>query len=109
MLSLLSLIDLGFLSANSSQPQVLLQLRRIIDPDLYRDIVSLGFVRDLTIDYDRSSVAFTLELTTPACPVKDMFLEEAERLLKDLGWIDHVDINLTSRKSGVSVINWDLL
>ena len=45
------------------------ELAEYMDPDLRRDIVSLGFVKNLTID--GGTVAFDIELTTPACPVKD--------------------------------------
>lgn len=81
--------------------QVLDQLRRIIDPDLHRDIVSLGFVKDLKINYDDQSIAFTLELTTPACPVKDKFVEDATQYLHELGWVQEVSVNLTSRDPSV--------
>lgn len=50
---------------------VLGELRRIIDPDIGMDIVSCGFIKDLSILESEGKVAFTLELTTPACPVKD--------------------------------------
>lgn len=52
-------------------------LRRIIDPDFGEDIVACGFVKDMVIDVAAGAVAFTLELTTPACPVKDQFKREA--------------------------------
>ena len=48
-------------------------LSRIIDPDFGMDIVACGFVKDLTIDGGSGRVAFRLELTTPACPIKDEF------------------------------------
>jgi ATP-binding protein involved in chromosome partitioning len=48
------------------QSTVLEALKVVQDPDLHRDIVSLGFIKELTIDGGR--VAFTIELTTPACP-----------------------------------------
>ena len=51
--------------------EVLGQLSRILDPDLGADIVSCGFIKDLTIDLEGGIVAFKMELTTPACPVKD--------------------------------------
>ncbi len=50
------------------QDNVLDQLKTIIDPDLGRDIVSLGFVKDLLIT-DAGAVSFAFELTTPGCPV----------------------------------------
>ena len=48
-------------------------LSRIIDPDFGMDIVACGFVKDLSIDGGSGRVAFRLELTTPACPIKDEF------------------------------------
>ena len=57
------------------QGSVLEALKVVRDPDLHRDIVSLGFIKDLTIDGGR--VAFTIELTTPACPVKDQMRDQA--------------------------------
>ena len=60
-----------------TQEQVLDVLRTIQDPDLHKDIVTLGFVKDVKIDGD--DVDFTIELTTPACPVKDQMKAEAEQ------------------------------
>ena len=57
------------------QGAVLDALKVVRDPDLNRDIVSLGFIKELVIrDGD---VAFTIELTTPTCPVKDQMRDQA--------------------------------
>jgi len=53
---------------------VLAVLSGIRDPELGRDIVSLGFVKGITIDGD--SVAIDLTLTTPACPLRENFIKE---------------------------------
>ncbi len=66
-----------------TEAQVLDALRKVIDPDFKKDIVTLGFVQDLAIEGDR--VAFTLKLTTPACPLKDQLTREAEEALKAIG------------------------
>jgi len=59
---------------------VLDALRPIIDPDFNKSIVDLGFVKNLRIE--GPSVSFAIELTTPACPVKDQFEKAAhERVL----------------------------
>ena len=58
-----------------TETAVLGALKVVQDPDLHRDIVSLGFIKDLRIDGGR--VAFTIELTTPACPVKDQMRDQA--------------------------------
>ncbi len=60
---------------------VLDALRSVKDPDLHRDIVSLNFVKNLRVEDGKAS--FTLELTTPACPVKkDMEQWAREAVLK---------------------------
>ncbi|MCS7074971.1 MAG: Mrp/NBP35 family ATP-binding protein, partial [Bacteroidia bacterium] len=53
-----------------TEEQVWNALRQVDDPDLKRDIVSLGMVKDLKIEGKR--VSFTVVLTTPACPMKEM-------------------------------------
>ncbi|EHA8591286.1 putative Fe-S cluster assembly factor HCF101, chloroplastic [Cocos nucifera] len=59
-------------STDMAKKDVLKALSQIIDPDFGTDIVSCGFVKDLTIDETLKEVSFRLELTTPACPIKDM-------------------------------------
>jgi ATP-binding protein involved in chromosome partitioning len=59
-----------------TKEQVLSALRDVQDPDLHKDIVTLGFVKDVRIE--GGEVDFTVELTTPACPVKDQLKAEAE-------------------------------
>ncbi|RMG91545.1 MAG: iron-sulfur cluster carrier protein ApbC [Zetaproteobacteria bacterium] len=73
-------------------------LRTIIDPDLGRDIVSLGFVKNVEIHEGR--VRVTIELTTPACPVKDRFRQQASEAISSLDGVEHVDIVMTSRVQG---------
>lgn len=78
-----------------SKPQVLDALRSVEDPDLHRDIVSLEFVKNLTIDGGK--VAFEVELTTPACPMKDQMRSEAEAAVQALAGVTDVKIEMTSR------------
>ncbi|HEY6553538.1 MAG TPA: iron-sulfur cluster assembly protein, partial [Vicinamibacteria bacterium] len=59
-----------------TEEQVREALRAVQDPDLHKDIVTLGFVKEVLIK--GSEVDFTVELTTPACPVKDQMKAEAE-------------------------------
>jgi metal-sulfur cluster biosynthetic enzyme len=69
-------------NARAASEAVLSALRRIIDPDFGEDIVSCGFVKALNIDTASGAVSFTLELTTPACPVKDQFKREATQYVQ---------------------------
>jgi len=79
-----------------SQSQVLDAMRHIMDPDLHQDIVSLGFVKNLTIEEDR--VSFDIELTTPACPVKDRFRRQAQEAVSALPGVAEVNVRMTAAK-----------
>ncbi len=81
--------------AVATEDQVLEALRAVRDPDLDRDIVSLGFVKDLRIC--GGNVAFAIELTTPACPVKDLMKAEAQRAVAALPGVAEVAIEMTAR------------
>lgn len=62
---------------NDLREQVMRALSTVIEPELHRDIVSLNMVRDLTVEGDTAK--FTLVLTTPACPLKDVFVASCNR------------------------------
>lgn len=82
---------------NEWQGEVLRVLKQVIDPDLNADIVSLGFVKNLKLE-DRS-VSFDVELTTPACPVKDQFAMECVSLVKALDWTQDVYVTMTAQET----------
>ncbi len=77
-----------------TQEEILKALKTVKDPDLQRDIVSLGFIKDLQIQ--NGTIRFNLELTTPACPVKDQLKSECETKVKALPGVSTVEINMTS-------------
>jgi Mrp family chromosome partitioning ATPase/DUF971 family protein len=79
----------------TTEKQVLESLGTIIDPDFRKDIVSLGFVKNLRINDDH--VSLDIELTTPACPVKTEFQRQAEGLVRGLPGVKTVNVNMTSR------------
>jgi ATP-binding protein involved in chromosome partitioning len=75
-----------------SADDVLRVLGTIQDPDLHRDIVTLGFVQDLQIaDGD---VRFSIVLTTPACPVRDQMKAAAERVVQALPGVRQVAVEM---------------
>jgi ATP-binding protein involved in chromosome partitioning len=74
--------------------QVLDVLRTVQDPDLHKDIVTLGFVKDVKIE--GGDVRFTVELTTPACPVKDQMKAEAEQKVMGLPGVTAAHANMTA-------------
>jgi len=78
-----------------SDKEVLDAMRHIIDPDLGRDIVSCGFIKNLQID--GGNVRFTLELTTPACPMKSHFVESCKKAVGALRGVKNVDIEMSAQ------------
>ncbi|GAB4816276.1 hypothetical protein N2152v2_003322 [Parachlorella kessleri] len=89
-------------SSPSSQPvskegEVLRALSRIIDPDFGMTIVDCGFVKDLEVDSDSGAVSFRLELTTPACPIKDDFEAQAKQFVGELPWVSSVAVKMDAR------------
>jgi ATP-binding protein involved in chromosome partitioning len=82
----------------TTQEAILQALATIRDPDLGRDIVSLGLIKDLKVSDE--NISFSIELTTPTCPVRDQTKEEARRAVPSLPGIKNVDVSLTSKVRG---------
>ena len=78
-----------------NEEMILNALRKVIDPDLHADIVSLGFIKNLALSDGR--VSFAIELTTPACPAKDKLHEEAQQAVSAVPGVKEVDIKMTSK------------
>jgi ATP-binding protein involved in chromosome partitioning len=81
--------------ASPTTQDVLRALSTIQDPDLGRDVVSLGMIKELEVTPD-GRVSFTFELTTPACPVRDRFKSQAEDILNDIPGVSGVDVRMTA-------------
>jgi len=77
------------------QSQILQALAAVKDPDLHKDIVKLGFVKDVHVDGGR--VSFTIELTTPACPVKEQMKEQARAAVMQLPGVSDVNVTMTAQ------------
>ncbi len=92
-----------------SEAEVLEALRPIIDPDFGKSIVELGFVKDIAIDAGR--VALTIELTTPACPVKEVFQRQAQERVAALPGVEDVEVTMTAdtRRGGGAEPKADVL
>ena len=80
------------MSVDPRREDVLRALRTVKDPDLHRDLVSLGMIQELKIEGDR--VSFAIVLTTPACPVKDSMKDESDRAVRTLPWVKSVTIDM---------------
>jgi ATP-binding protein involved in chromosome partitioning len=77
-----------------SVDDVLKTLSTVIDPDLKKDIVSMGMIKDLEIN--NNDLKFTLELTTPACPFNDQIEEDVRKAVSTLGNLK-LDLKVTAK------------
>jgi ATP-binding protein involved in chromosome partitioning len=77
-----------------TESAVLDALRQIRDPDLHKDIVTLGFIKDLKVD--NGSVAFRIVLTTPACPVREEMETSARELVSAIPGVESVSVKMDS-------------
>jgi ATP-binding protein involved in chromosome partitioning len=75
-----------------SEQEVLEALRQVEDPDLHRDIVSLGFISDVQVQDGR--VGLRIVLTTPACPVRDQMKAQVEQILLALPGVTAADVTM---------------
>ena len=75
-----------------TEASILEALRRIKDPDLHKDIVTLGFIRDLKIA--GGDVSFRIVLTTPACPVKAEMENDARDFVSALPGVTSVSVTM---------------
>lgn len=84
-----------------SEADVLKALSTVEDPDLKRDLVSLGMIRDLKVS--TSGVSFTVVLTTPACPLKEVLRQNCEAAVRAV--IGEGDLQITMTSSVTTMRN----
>ncbi len=80
---------------NITSADVLKALSTVNDPDLKRDLVTLNMIKDLTVS--QSEITFTVVLTTPACPLKEMIRKDCESAVRKVaGPAAKITIHMTS-------------
>ena len=77
---------------------VLEALKKVQDPEIHRDIVSLGMVKNLEVTGGK--VAFTVELTTPACPLRERIQEDCQKALVGLNGVTDLQISFGAQVRG---------
>ena len=80
---------------STTREDVLQALGKVQEPELHRDLVSLGMIEDLVIEGPK--VSFTVVLTTPACPLKTQIEREAKEAVLALPGVEDVEVKLSSR------------
>jgi ATP-binding protein involved in chromosome partitioning len=74
---------------------VLEALSHVLDPEIRKDLVTLNMIKDVKVEDSR--VSFTIELTTPACPLKAKIKQDAESAVMAIEGVESVDITMGSR------------
>ncbi|MCX6151462.1 MAG: iron-sulfur cluster carrier protein ApbC [Ignavibacteriales bacterium] len=78
-----------------SNENILNSLRKVDDPDLRKDLVTLGMIKDIKIN--GNDVSLTVELTTPACPLKDKIKSDCiEAIKNDIPTVGNISIEMSS-------------
>lgn len=73
---------------------ILEALRPVQDPELRRSLVELNMIRDIRVEPER--VAFTLVLTTPACPLREFLVEECKAAIRRLAPVETIEVTVTA-------------
>lgn len=84
------------MEGNPTEQQVMASLATVQDPDLHKDLVSLGFIENLKIS--GKDVSFSVILTTPACPMKEKIRQDCYNALqRDIPGIGKINLEFGSR------------
>ncbi len=78
-----------------TRDQVLDALRRVQDPELNKDLVTLNMIKDVAISDGR--VRIGVELTTPACPLKDKIQADVHREVKRIEGVREIEIDWSAQ------------
>jgi len=78
-----------------TKAQVLVALSKVMDPEIQKDLVSLKMIKDIEIT--GSQVNFTVELTTPACPLRNQIQNDAKNAVLALDGVDEVNVKMGAR------------
>jgi len=82
-------------NAGLREEQILSALSHVQDPELHRDLVSLGMIKDIAID--GGSVSLRVVLTTPACPVRSTIEQLVEEAVKGVPGVEDVSIDFDAQ------------
>lgn len=88
----------GMIVEAIKEEQVIEALKQVQDPELHRDIVSLGMVKNLAVS--NGKVAFTVELTTPACPLRESIETDCRKALATVPGVSGVEISFGAQVRG---------
>lgn len=77
-----------------SPEQILAVLQPVQDPELQKSLVDLNMIRNVAVE--NGMATFTLVLTTPACPLREMIVDDCKKAVQTLPGIDAVEVDVTA-------------
>lgn len=80
--------------AGLTKERIIEELKQVQDPELKRDIVSIGMVKDIVIN--NSDVTVSIELTTPACPLRNEIEASVRKAISNIPGVKKVNVNITA-------------
>lgn len=80
--------------ADLTKEKIIEELKKVQDPELKRDVVSLGMIKDIVIE--NSNVSVNLELTTPACPLRNEIESSVKKRISAIPGVKNVKLNVTA-------------
>lgn len=78
-----------------SREQVLDRLKTVQDPELHKDLVTLNMIKDVTVDDGR--IRIHVELTTPACPLKDQIKKDIEKAVRTIPGVRDIHLDWSAQ------------
>ena len=81
--------------ARINREDVIDQLRSVLDPELHKDLVTLNMVKDVSVDGGK--VRVHVELTTPACPLKDQISRDVEKAVRRIPGVEKVELEWSAQ------------
>ena len=82
------------MSATLTPTAILEVLRPVEDPELRKSLVALNMIRNVRVE--GGQVAFTLVLTTPACPLREFIVEDCKKAVSTLPGVESIDVEVTA-------------
>lgn len=90
-----------------AESDILAALSKVNDPELNRDLVSAGMIKNVKIDGGK--VSLRVELTTPACPVKDLIKKDVEKAVKGVSGVTEVAVEMGAQVRSSKIGAQDLI
>ncbi len=91
------------MSTMPTNDDVIKALSTVNDPEIHRDLVTLGMIQDVKVE--GGHVSFKVVLTTPACPLKDQIRNEASAAVKAIPGVTEVTVTFGSNVATSAALN----